>query len=81
MIQQRKSDVQKSKYSYASKCNTQTTPADIRCLRNNATPHINFFMQYVSDYFNGIGLTCVYKLDLRTILEIILSLFLSRKVY
>ena len=59
----------------------QTTPEHIQRLRNKTTPHINFFMQHVPDYFDGMGLLCICKLDLKTVLETSFNLFLDRKVY
>ncbi len=43
----------------------QTMLADIQRLRTKATPHINFFMQHVPDYFDDMGLLCICKLDLK----------------
>jgi len=82
-IQQRKSEVQKRRedifvYPYVM---PQTTPEHIQRLRNKATPHSNFFMQHVPDYFDGMGLLCICKLDLQTILETLFNLFIDRKVY
>lgn len=53
----------------------------LRCLRNKATTHINFFMQHVPDYFDGMGLMCVCKLDLKTIFEMMFNLSFDRHVY
>ncbi|WP_291356887.1 hypothetical protein [Acinetobacter sp. UBA3106] len=83
MMQQRKQEICKRRedifvYPYVM---PQTTPEHIQKLRNKATPHINFFMQHVPDYFDGMGLLCICKLDLKTILETIFNLFLDRKVY
>jgi len=83
MMQQRKQEICKRRedifvYPYVM---PQTTPIHIQKIRNKATPHINFFMQHVPDYFDGMGLLCICKLDLKTILETILNLFLDRKVY
>lgn len=83
LIQQRKNDVQKRREDIFvhPAVMPQTTPADIQRLRNKATPHINFFMQHVPDYFDGMGLLCVCKLDLKTILEAIFNLWFDRHVY
>lgn len=83
MIQQRKSEVQKRREDIFVHPSVmpQTTPADIQRLRNKATPHINFFTQHVPDYFAGMGLMCVCKLDLKTISEAIFNLWLDRHVY
>lgn len=83
MIQQRKAEVHKRRedifvYPYVM---PHTTPEHIQRLRNKATPHINFFMQHVPDYFDGMGLLCICKLDLPTILETVFNLFIGRKVY
>ncbi|WP_313034212.1 hypothetical protein [Acinetobacter sp.] len=83
MMQQRKQEICKRRedifvYPYVM---PQTTPEHIQRLRNKATPHIHFFMQHVPDYFDGMGLLCICKLDLKTILETLLNLFLDRRVY
>lgn len=83
MIQQRKAEVHKRRedifvYPYVM---PHTTPEHIQRLRNKATPHSNFFMQHVPDYFDGMGLLCICKLDLPTILETVFNLFIGRKVY
>jgi hypothetical protein len=83
MMQQRKQEICKRRedifvYPYVM---PQTTPEHIQKLRNKATPHIIFFMQHVPDYFDGMGLLCICKLDLKTIMETIFNLFLDRRVY
>lgn len=83
MMQQRKVEVHKRRedifvYPYVMPL---TTPAQIKRLRNKTTTHINFFMQHVPDYFDGMGLLCICKLDLKTILETIWNLSLDRHVY
>jgi hypothetical protein len=83
MIQQRKAEVHKRRedifvYPYVT---PHTTPQHIQRLINRATPHSNFFMQHVPDYFDGMGLLCICKLDLLTILETVFNLFTGRKVY
>ncbi|MCG2608270.1 hypothetical protein LZZ98_06925 [Acinetobacter sp. SM34] len=82
MMQQRKAEVHKRRedifvYPYVMPL---TTPAQIKRLRNNTTTHINFFMQHVPDYFDGMGLLCICKLDLKTILETIWNLSTDRRV-
>ena len=42
----------------------QTTPEQLIRLRNRASPHINFYMQHAPDYFIGMGLICICKLDM-----------------
>ncbi|MDN5512656.1 MAG: hypothetical protein L0G64_10135 [Acinetobacter sp.] len=83
MMQQRKAEVHKRRedifvYPYVMPL---TTPAQIKRLRNKTTTHINFFMQHVPDYFDGMGLLCIGKLDLKTILETIWNLSTDRHVY
>lgn len=83
LIHQRKNEVQKRRediFVHPSAM-PQMTPADIQRLRNKTTPHINFFTQHVPDYFDGMGLLCICKLDLKTILETIWNLSLDRHVY
>ncbi|CAB1213200.1 hypothetical protein [Acinetobacter bouvetii] len=83
LMQQRKQEVSKRRedifvYPHVM---PQTTPKHIQRLRNKATPHSNFFMQHVPDYFDGMGLLCICKLDLKTILETIFNLSFDRHVY
>lgn len=47
-------------------------------LRNNAETHVNFFMQHVPDYFDGLGMLCVCELDLKTIVETAMNLAFDR---
>lgn len=83
MMQQRKAEVHKRRedifvYPYVMPL---TTSAQIKHLRNKTITHINFFMQHVPDYFDGMGLLCIGKLDLKTILETIWNLSTDRHVY
>ncbi|WP_407304144.1 hypothetical protein [Acinetobacter sp.] len=82
MIQQRKNKVQKRREDIFVHPNVmpQTTPADIQRLRNKTTQHINFFTQHVPDYFDGMGLMCICKLDLKTISEAIFNVWFNRHV-
>lgn len=58
----------------------QTTPEQLIRLRNRASRHINFYMQHTPDYFIGMGLMCICKLDLLTLLEAAMNVFLGREV-
>lgn len=58
----------------------QTTPEQLIRLRNRASPHINFYMQHAPDYFIGMGLICICKLDLFTLVDAALNLLLGREV-
>ena len=58
----------------------QTTPEQLIRLRNRASRHINFYMQHTPDYFIGMGLMCICKLDLLTLLETAMNVFLGREV-
>ena len=47
----------------------QTTPEQLIRLRNRASRHINFYMQHTPDYFIGMALMCICKLDLLNLIE------------
>lgn len=74
-VQQRREDV------FVHPCVLpQTTPEQLIRLRNRASPHINFYMQHAPDYFVGMGLMCVCKLDLFTLIEAAMNLLFGREV-
>ena len=58
----------------------QTTPEQLIRLRNRVSRHINFYMQHIPDYFIGMGLMCICKLDVLTLLEAAMNMFLGREV-
>lgn len=58
----------------------KVTPEQLVRLRNRADSHNQFFLQHVPDYFDGMGLMCVSKLDIVTICETIFNLAIGRKV-
>ena len=49
-------------------------------LRNHAETHVNFFMQYIPDYFDGLGMLCVCELDIKTIVETAINLAIDRRL-
>lgn len=56
------------------------TPEQLIRLRRHGDIHVNFFMQYVPDYFSGFGMMCICKLDLKTIIETTFNLISNRKI-
>ena len=50
-------------------------------LRNPSETHVNYFMTQVPDYFEGYGMMCVCKLDVKTIFETLMNLTLDRIVH
>ena len=58
----------------------QTTPEQLMRLRNRCSRHINFYMQHTPDYFIGMGLMCICKLDLLNLIEAAMNVFLGREV-
>lgn len=56
------------------------TPEQLVRLRSQANSHHQFFMQYVPDYFDGMGLMCICRLDLRTIFETAFNLAIGRRI-
>ena len=83
IFQQRKHEVQKRREDIFVHpvVMPKVTLDQLMCLRHKATTHINFFMQHVPDYFDGMGLMCVCKLDLKTIFEMMFNLSFNRHVY
>lgn len=78
----RKKDVQKrAEGIYVYPCDLPKVDSEhlIR-LRNNAETHVNFFMQHVPDYFDGLGLLCVCELDLKSIAETAVNLAFDRRL-
>lgn len=82
MIQMRKHGVQKrGEDIYIHPCDMpKVTPEQLIRLRNKSDRHVQFFMQHVPDYFDGMGLMCVCRLDLKTIIETTYNLTSGRAV-
>lgn len=59
----------------------KVTPEQLIRLRNKRDIHSEFFMQHVPDYFDGKGLMCVCRLDLRTIIETTINLAIGKYVH
>lgn len=49
-------------------------------LRNISETHVNYFIKQVPDYFDGYGLMCVCKLDLKTLCQALFNLTVERKI-
>ena len=83
VVQQRQHEVQKRREDIFVHpvVMPKVTLNQLMCLRSKATKHINFFMQHVPDYFDGMGLMCVCKLDFKTIFEMMFNLSFDRHVY
>lgn len=74
-VQQRREDV------FVHPCVLpQTTSEQLVRLRNRGCRHTNFYMQHAPDYFIGMGLMCICKLDLLTLMEAGLNILLGREV-
>ncbi|WP_374664086.1 hypothetical protein [Acinetobacter sp.] len=62
-------------------CNMpKVTPEQLVRLRNRANSHHQFFLQHVPDYFDGMGLMCICKLDFKTMCGTIFNLAAGRYV-
>ncbi|ENW89461.1 MULTISPECIES: hypothetical protein [Acinetobacter] len=53
---------------------------ELQQLRVHANPHCDFFLQHAPDYFDGIGLMCICRLDSKTLTETALNFALDWKV-
>lgn len=60
---------------FAHSCDLpKVTPEQLIRLRSQADAHQQFFMQHAPDYFDGMGLMCICRLDFRTICAAALNL-------
>ncbi len=58
----------------------KVTPEQLVRLRKKSDEHVQFFMQHVPDYFDGMGLMCICKLNVSTIFEASMNLAVGRAV-
>lgn len=58
----------------------RVAPAQLIRLRSQADAHQQFFMQHALDYFDGMGLMCICRLNFRTICAAAVNLALGRRV-
>lgn len=58
----------------------KVTPEQLIRLRNKSDEHIQFFMQHVPDYFDGMGMMCICKLNVGTIFEATMNIAMGRSV-
>lgn len=74
-VQQRTADV------YVHSCDLpKVTPEQLIQLRNKSDAHIQFFMQHVPDYFDGMGMMCICKLNISMIFEGSMNIAMGRTV-
>lgn len=58
----------------------KVTPEQLVQLRNKSDVHIQYFMQHVPDYFDGMGMMCICKLNVSTIFEASMNIAMGRAV-
>ena len=81
MLSRKKNVEERGEGIYVYPCDLpKADPEHLMRLRNNAEVHVNFFMQHLPDYFDGLGMMCICELDLKTILETTINLTLDRRI-
>lgn len=82
LMMQRRTEVQiRGTDIYVHPCDRpKITPGQLIRLRNNQDMHNQFFMQHAPDYFDGMGLMCICRLDIGTLCETVMNWALGRSV-
>lgn len=81
LAERRETTESRGKGIYVHPCDLpKITSEQLIRLRHHGDTHVNFFMQYVPDYFSGSGMMCICKLDLKTIIETTFNLLSNRKL-